>query len=150
MMYIYLAWSSPRWTGNHRFYVTRVPGPCVCVTIAFKTTVPSALALGASRTSNRSAGLADRGRWHRSRVHRVLVRAPRPRIHVCQTVLPRRLRASLWACMVHAWYVDDDSLRSQRCGTWIPVSSVWARSTYLVRVRRSTVKWQDQVPRERR
>ena len=44
----------------------------VCVTITFKTTVPSAPALAASRTSHRSAELADRGRWHRSRVSRVL------------------------------------------------------------------------------
>ena len=69
----------------------------VCVTIAFKTTVPSALALGASRTSNRSVGLADRGRLHRSRVHRVLVRAPRPSAVVSSRGLLRRRCAALAA-----------------------------------------------------
>ena len=44
----------------------------VCVTITFQTTVPLPPALGASRTSNRSPGLAGCGRWHRSRVPRVL------------------------------------------------------------------------------
>ena len=49
----------------------------VCgVTITFKTTVPSALALGASGTSHRLAVLADCGRWHCSRVPRVLAGAP--------------------------------------------------------------------------
>ena len=87
----------------------------VCVTITFKTTVPSALALGASRTSNRSAGLADLGRWHRSRVPRVLVRAPRPSAVVSSRGLLRRRSAALAA--------------SRGCCTSRPMSSnVWQRS----------------------
>ena len=56
--------------------LTRVPGPCMAMG-HYKYNVQndrilSDLALVASRTSHRLAGLADRGRWHRSRVSRVL------------------------------------------------------------------------------
>ena len=136
----------------------------VWVIITFKTTVPSAPALMASRTSHRSAGLADRGRWHCSRVSRVLpehrgayaVRSTRGllrrfcaafaalrgcctsipmssnvlqrcgtrarRIHGFLAVFARHRRASIWACMVHAWYVEE----SATSGNWPrpPLSSV--------------------------
>ena len=44
------AWSSPRWTPKHRYYVTRVFRDLVCVTITFQTTVHSPPALGTSST----------------------------------------------------------------------------------------------------
>ena len=70
---VFKAWSSPRWTGFLPFLrYTCFLWDLVCVTITFQTTVPSAPALGASKTSHRSAGLADRGRLHHSRVSRVL------------------------------------------------------------------------------
>ena len=88
--------SSPRWTRKHRFYVTRVIGP-VRICITSQRTVPSAPALRASRTSSRPPGPADRGRWHRSRVPRVLVRAPRPSAVVSSRGLLRRHCAALAA-----------------------------------------------------
>jgi len=57
-----LAWSSPRWTGNLPLFTLHVFRDLLCFPITFQTTVPSALALGASRTSNRSPGLTDSGR----------------------------------------------------------------------------------------
>ena len=109
-------WRGPALGGPESIDLTlHVFRDLVCVTIMFKTTVPSALALGASRTSNRSAGLADLGRWHRSRVPRVLVRAPRPSAVVSSRGLLRRRSAALAA--------------SRGCCTSRPMSSnVWQRS----------------------
>ena len=58
----FTAWSSPRWTGNLPLFTLHEFRDLLCFPITFQTTLPSAPALGASRTSKRSPGLTDSGR----------------------------------------------------------------------------------------
>ena len=67
------AWSSPRWTGNLPLFTLHVLRDLVCVRITFQTTGPSPPALEASSTSSRLLDLTGTGRWHRSRVPKVLL-----------------------------------------------------------------------------
>ena len=65
--------SSPRWTGNLPLFTLHVLRDLVCVRMTFQTTGPSPLALGASSRSSRLLDLTGTGRWHRSRVPKVLL-----------------------------------------------------------------------------
>ena len=69
------AGSSRRWTGKVPLFTLHVLRDLVCVRITFQTTGPSPPALGASSTSSRLLDLTGTGRWHRSRVPKVLLRA---------------------------------------------------------------------------
>ena len=75
LVWPWLAGSRPRWTGNLPLFTLHVLRNLVCVRITFQTTGPSPPALGASSTSSRLLDLTGTGRWHRSRVPKVLLRA---------------------------------------------------------------------------
>ena len=67
-----LAWSRRRWTGELPLLQLHVFRSPVCVCRTFHRTVPAILVLDASKTSSRTARTTDCGRWHRSKVLRVL------------------------------------------------------------------------------